>query len=151
MDFEKLRRRKPEKVVGSRTTYEQAAMSIALNLSEFCDENYFYPDMVMEAARQAAREINRLRDLQPPGWMIIDAFRYALGRSSYQVSATTAWLVEHWAEIPLGTQEIIDRELEKAFAIDDEDWAHGNTWSSRLGHACDRASWETVRDLWRKN
>jgi hypothetical protein len=104
--------------------------------------------MIADASRKARAEIERLRALQPTEFMIVGMFRYALGRMTYVVDLTSKWLVAHWQEIDRGTQAIIERELEKAFAIDDEDRQHGNTRLSRLGHDCDRASWQLVRNLW---
>jgi len=44
-------------------TYPEAARVIALWLGEFCDEDRPYPDMIAEASRRAAKEIERLRYL----------------------------------------------------------------------------------------
>jgi len=46
-------------------TYPEAARVIHLWLAEFCDENRTYPDMIAEASRRAAKEIERLRHLTP--------------------------------------------------------------------------------------
>jgi len=46
---------------GKIETYEESARVIALWLDEFCDKKLAYPDMIAEAARQAAIEIDYLR------------------------------------------------------------------------------------------
>jgi hypothetical protein len=42
-------------------TYTQAARCIALWLDEFCDKSLRYPEMIADAARRAAKEIEHLR------------------------------------------------------------------------------------------
>jgi hypothetical protein len=150
MDANQLRQKKMEPVVGSRMDYPEAARAIALYLLEFCDENFFYPDMIADAARKAAKEIENLRHIQATDWMVIDAFRYALGRATYQVSITTQWLIAHWEKLPGGSRAIIQRDLEEAFELDDRQ-RHDQRSGQRhfyLGHDCDRASWQLVRNLW---
>lgn len=44
-------------------TYQEAARVVHLWLKEFCNEKKIYPDMIAEAARRAAKEIERLRHL----------------------------------------------------------------------------------------
>ena len=41
--------------------YPAAARSIALNLKEFCNSDSSYPMMIADAAREASKEIARLR------------------------------------------------------------------------------------------
>ncbi|MDY7038752.1 MAG: hypothetical protein SV375_21685 [Thermodesulfobacteriota bacterium] len=42
-------------------TYPEAARAIALWLDEFCDKSLRYPEMIADAARRAAKEIELLR------------------------------------------------------------------------------------------
>jgi len=42
-------------------TYPEAARAIALWLDEFCDKSLRYPEMIADAARKAAQEIELLR------------------------------------------------------------------------------------------
>ena len=46
---------------GKIETYDEAARVIALYLNEFCDPNRTYLDMIADAAREAAEEIDELR------------------------------------------------------------------------------------------
>ena len=46
-----------------------------------------------------------------PDWMILDAFRYALGRMSSQVGITCDWLVANWEKLPNRLQDLIAKEL----------------------------------------
>jgi len=78
----------------------------------------------------------------------LGAFRYYLGRMSYAVSHFTEMLRAEWPNLPEQARTLIRAELEDAFINDDKHRDSGEFWSV-LGHDCDRASWETVRALWR--
>jgi len=79
--------------------------------------------------------------------MVIAAFRYCLGRMTYIVGDCASWLIKIWPFISVQTQNIIKRDIEEAFARDDEDRESGRDYKA-LGHDCDRAQWERVRKLW---
>lgn len=84
------------------------------------------------------------------GWrdlMVLSAFRYCLGRMTYISGTCADWLVDKWAEIPPHAQALIRRELDAAFAQDDEDRATGTSFKA-LGWDCDRQAWDKVRALW---
>ena len=81
------------------------------------------------------------------GLMALAAFRYCLGRMTYIVSDCADWLVDRWPQFPPNVQALIRRDLEEAFAKDDEDRATGASFKA-LGWDCDRAEWEKVRALW---
>ena len=84
------------------------------------------------------------------GWqdlMVISAFRYCLGRLTYISGACADWLVDKWPELPPHSRALIRTELDRAFALDDEDRATGASFKA-LGWDCDRESWEKVRALW---
>lgn len=101
--------------------------------------------------KQARRyEPTTLAELGAWGWeglMVIAAFRYCLGRMTYISGVCADWIVDKWAEFPPKEQAIIRRELEAAFAQDDEDRATGGSFKA-LGWDCDRREWEKVRALW---
>lgn len=84
-----------------------------------------------------------------PDWMLIDAVRYAIGRQSYQVGVTCRWLAATWAQIPADAKEIIRRDVEEAFQLDDRDREDGSQYKY-LGMDMDRREWEKVRALWRE-
>ena len=84
-----------------------------------------------------------------PSWMVIDAARYAVGRCTYQVGVTCDWLIAHWGRLPEHARSIIRRDLEEAFARDDQAQQDGRQYRP-LGHDCDRRDWERVRALWRE-
>ncbi len=103
----------------------------------------------------ATKESNLHTSTLPPSWMIISAERYALGRMTYIVSVTADWLVEHWREIDLCTRIVIKTDVEEAFKRDDADRDEFRRGENKyhvfaLGHDCDRASWQRVRNLWQK-
>lgn len=91
---------------------------------------------------------DRRIDLGPvPGWLVICAVRYSIGRMSAQPSTTAAWLLEVWDRLDSYTQEIIRHDLEREFSRDDDARARGDQYRP-LGWDCDRRKWETVRALW---
>ncbi len=80
----------------------------------------------------------------------VGATRYYLGRMTYAVSDYCQMLIKHWPQLPRGTQFIITRDIDEAFAKDDADRARGQEFRGygALGMDTDRASWEQVRALW---
>jgi hypothetical protein len=84
------------------------------------------------------------------GWqdlMVLAAFRYCLGRSTYITGTCADWLVNKWQELPPHSKALIRTELDRAFVQDDENRATGASFKA-LGWDCDRAAWEKVRALW---
>lgn len=79
--------------------------------------------------------------------MAVAAVRYCLGRSSYIVGDCVDWLIEQWPSIEEGARGTIRRDIEEAFARDDNDRAEGREHKA-LGWDCDRREWEKVRKLW---
>ena len=82
-----------------------------------------------------------------PSWLIIDAVRYAVGRTSYQVGETAQWVIANWESLPEHAKTIIKQDLETEFERDDRLRAEGTRYLP-LGHDCDRREWEKVRALW---
>lgn len=93
-------------------------------------------------------------DLGPiPDWLVIDAVRYAVGRTSVQPAVTSAWLIGVWDKLTPFVQSIIRRDLDEEFRRDD--FARQLVRDGKreagcypLGWDCDRYSWERVRELW---
>lgn len=81
--------------------------------------------------------------------MIIAAFRYCLGRQTYIVAHCRDWLSDNWHSIPENTRGIIQRDLEEAFADDDNSRAAGEK-HHRLGMDFDRGAWAHIRRLYRR-
>ena len=85
----------------------------------------------------------------------IGACRYYLGRMTYAVGDFCGALVRHWPTLPTHARSIISRDVNEEFRRDDE--ARARLASTRdvsfasfpLGHDCDRAAWEKVRELWK--
>ena len=67
-------------------------------------------------------------------FLIIGAFRYALGRSTYVTLETAQWLIKHWGEIDKNTQELVIRETMQALEED------------RAGMDCDKTAWKMLLD-----
>ena len=86
-----------------------------------------------------------------PGWMIVSAIRYALGRKTAIVSTTCEWVVKNWSFIDATTKEQIKHDINDAFA-DYERCKHlpNLKYRSPLGSPCDVKEWTSVRKLWRK-
>lgn len=79
--------------------------------------------------------------------MVIAATRYCLGRMTYIVADCADWLIKIWPLLSADTRNIIQRDIDEAFARDDEDREAGRQYTA-LGHDCDRAEWARVRALW---
>lgn len=80
--------------------------------------------------------------------MVIAAFRYCLGRSTYIVSDCVEWLLRIWPKLNENTKSIIKRDLEKTFQHDDSHLIKDNKSNYKmLGMDCDRQEWEKVREL----
>lgn len=90
------------------------------------------------------------REMMLPTFMIIESFRYVLGRMTYAVSMWTNWIVENWDKIPEYDQNTIIIELEEAFKRDDAERKKDLYQHKTLGHDCDRVDWEKVRALWKE-
>jgi len=75
-----------------------------------------------------------------PAWMILDSFRYSLGRMTYQVQETVEWLIENWEEVDDNTKAQIAKELDEELARDSRAREQG-TKPFPLGMDCDRAEW----------
>jgi hypothetical protein len=89
------------------------------------------------------------KGISAPDWMIINAFRFAVGRMTPVVAETADWLVGHWPELSPAVRDQIRYELEHAFARDDE--ARGRVLRPTglpLGMTQDRWEWVRVRALW---
>ena len=65
-------------------------------------------------------------------FLIIGAFRYALGRSTYVTLETAQWLIKHWSKIDKNTQELIRKETADAIKND------------RAGMECDKDAWKLL-------
>lgn len=113
---------------------------------------------------EAAEEIKRLRDVIKLGelrrWVVvadgpwgrgdmmaIAAVRYCLGRQSYIVSDCVDWLMGCWTSLNDRCRNVIARDIDEAFAHDDEARARGDKYRP-LGMDMDRQQWERARALW---
>lgn len=79
--------------------------------------------------------------------MIVSSFRYFLGRMTISTCAFAESLAKAWPVIEKGTRDIIKRELEKEFELDDIARLKKDQYQP-LGHDCDREAWEKVRKAW---
>ena len=82
--------------------------------------------------------------------MAIAAVRYCLGRMTYITSDCSEWLVQQWPNIKPSARAVIQRDVDEAFARDDEAREAGDSYKP-LGWDCDRAVWQKVRELWTPN
>jgi hypothetical protein len=79
--------------------------------------------------------------------MAIAAVRYCLGRQSYIVGDCVDWLIEVWPALQESTRFIIKRDINEAFARDDNARANGDKYKP-LGMDMDCKEWDRVRGLW---
>ena len=82
--------------------------------------------------------------------MAIAAVRYCLGRMTYITSDCSEWLLQQWPNIKPNARTVIRRDIDEAFARDDEARQAGDSYKP-LGWDCDRAVWQKVRELWAPN
>ena len=82
--------------------------------------------------------------------MAIAAVRYCLGRMTYITSDCSEWLLQQWPNIKPNARTVIQRDIDEAFARDDEARKAGDSYKP-LGWDCDRAVWQKVRELWAPN
>jgi len=80
--------------------------------------------------------------------MAVCAVDYCLGRTTYITGMCADWLEENWGAFSERARQLIERNVEEAFQKDDESRLTIGRWT--LGHDCDRAEWERVRNLWSK-
>jgi hypothetical protein len=81
--------------------------------------------------------------------LVFWAFRYMLGRQSYAVSDFAERLALSWNSLDKQVQQLIKKELDKAFLKDDETRALKCDYKT-LGGDCDRNSWQKVKDAYEK-
>jgi len=79
-----------------------------------------------------------------PDFVVLSAFRYALGRKTYIVRDTTIWLTENWYDISKETRDLIKKELGAAFATDNELRQIKVVSNLPLGMDMDRMEWAKV-------
>lgn len=65
-------------------------------------------------------------------FIVVAAFRYALGRRSYAVSIITQWLIKNWNEIHPNDQKLIKKEIQEALD------------NNRAGMEMDEQRWKKV-------
>jgi hypothetical protein len=102
----------------------------------------------MTRPRKPKLELTREQGWGRDDLMVIAAFRYSCGRSSYIVGVCADWLIRIWPMLSENTRFVIKRDLEADFESDDKARAEGDTYKP-LGWDCDRKEWERVRNLWR--
>ena len=84
------------------------------------------------------------------GWeelMVVAAFRYCLGSTTYMSDVCAEWISKMWPEFSEGNRQLIERDLEEAFRDDDRQRVAGERHKT-LGYDDNRAAWEKVRGLW---
>ncbi len=78
--------------------------------------------------------------------LFIGAFRYYLGRCTYAVSDFTSLVEKHWLDLDKNTKRVVQKELDKELKQDQLDREQGEQFC-RLGHDCDRKSWENLYEF----
>lgn len=85
-----------------------------------------------------------------PSDLVFWSFRYFLGRQTIATCSFARSLATAWPYLDACHKKLIRRELEEAFASDDEACKTGNAYLPRLGWDCDRAAWQEVRNAYNK-
>jgi hypothetical protein len=84
-----------------------------------------------------------------PSDLVFWSFRYFLGRTSIHTVCFARDLAKAWLHLDPRVQELIKRELDDEFKIDDE-FRHEDHEFNPLGRDCDRAAWQLVKDAYSK-
>lgn len=82
--------------------------------------------------------------------MIMSTTSYYLGRRTIQTGDFCERLVRAWPQLSGGVKRYVKTVVNNAFAHDDFVRNVMDVGTLPLGDDCDRASWETVRNLWRE-
>ena len=92
-----------------------------------------------------------------PSALVFWSFRYFLGRMTIATCCFAIDLAKGWEHLDPRIQELIKHELEKEFERDDaarkdilENEKSIYKHHLPLGHNCDRAAWQKVRDAYNK-
>jgi hypothetical protein len=86
---------------------------------------------------------------ETPSELVFWSFRYFLGRMTIATVCFANDLAKAWPYLAPNIQGLIKRELEEEFKRDDQARAEKKDWKP-LGHDCDRAAWQKVRDAYSK-
>ena len=82
-----------------------------------------------------------------PSMIVFWSFRYFLGRMTIATCMFAEDLAKAWPYLEPNTQSLIMRELEEEFKRDDDARAENKNYKP-LGHDCDRAAWQKVRNVY---
>lgn len=98
-------------------------------------------------------DLNLLKSFKThsPSELVFWSFRYFLGRMTIATCCFARELAESWSYLDPRIQDLIKKELEQAFADDDDARGDVSNKYYPLGHDCDREAWETVRKAYNKN
>lgn len=77
--------------------------------------------------------------------LVFHSFRYFLGRRTIGAVFFARGLAKAWPHVAPTDRQMIVRELDDAFRVDE-----GATGRGYLGDPCDRAAWQLVRDAYTK-
>lgn len=75
-----------------------------------------------------------------PDFLVIGAFRYALGRQTYVTAETSQWLIAYWEALSHNARVVIARNLADAIREDDAARLEGDKHLP-LGADMDRREW----------
>lgn len=67
--------------------------------------------------------------------MLLSAFRYSLGRTTYMSGVCVEWLTKYWDIMPYNYKEQIHRDITHAIEV------------GMAGHDCDIAEWKKLLKL----
>lgn len=72
-----------------------------------------------------------------PGWVVVSAVRYALGRKTYIVGMTVDLVINLWPDLDDGTRQIILRDVGEELAL----WQRVPDFAP---HQCDVDEWNRL-------
>lgn len=80
--------------------------------------------------------------------LVISTTRYYLGRMTAITGVFAQQLAVAWPDLPPGVRDIIRRDIQAKFDVDDRARGRMDDDPLPLGMDCDRGMWELVRDAW---
>lgn len=78
-----------------------------------------------------------MSDVAVPGWVVVSAVRYALGRKTYIVGMTVDLVINLWPNLDDGDREIIRRDVSEELAL----WQRVPDFGP---HQCDIDEWRRL-------
>ncbi len=126
-------------VIDLSARVEELENKIATDEAAVKEYNELMQKITIHAKPLPAKRIRGSRGMQIEdeqlASILLCAFRYSLGRTTYITGDCADWLRRYWSIMPASWQKQIHSDITQALA------------SGRAGHKCDEDAWRTVLQL----